>query len=54
MTTTDHMKIKWLWMWIGGSITRVAGTGLVIGIFIVAYGATPGRAMADLLAHLPP
>lgn len=48
------MKIKWLWMWIGGSITRVAGTGLVVGIFILAYGATPGQAMADLLAHLPP
>lgn len=47
------MKIKWLWMWLGGSITRVAGTGFVIGIFITAYGATPGQAMADLLAHLP-
>ncbi|MBI3526580.1 MAG: hypothetical protein HY067_01275 [Betaproteobacteria bacterium] len=47
------MKIKWLWMWIGGAITRVAGTGLVVGIFIAAYGAAPGQAMADLLAHLP-
>jgi hypothetical protein len=41
-------------MWIGGSITRVAGTGLVIGIFIVIYGATPGQAVADFLVHLPP
>jgi len=48
------MKTKWFWMWIGGSITRVAGTGLVIGLFIVAYGAAPGQAMADLLARLPP
>lgn len=48
------MSIKWFWMWIGGAITRVAGTGLVIGIFIVAYGATPGQAVADLMAHLPP
>ena len=47
------MKIRWLWMWIGGSITRVAGTGLVIGVFILAYGATPGQALADLLTHLP-
>ena len=48
------MKIKWFWMWIGGSIGRVAGTGLVIGIFIVSYGAAPGQAIADLLTHLPP
>ncbi|MDZ4255028.1 MAG: hypothetical protein U1A72_20860 [Sulfuritalea sp.] len=48
------MKIKWLWMWVGGSITRVAGTGLVVGLFIVAYGATPGQALADLLTALPP
>ena len=48
------MKINWLWMWIGGAISRAAGTGIVIGIFIVTYGATPGQAMADLLAHLPP
>ena len=48
------MKIKWFWMWIGGSITRAAGTGLVIGIFILVYGATPGQAVADLFVHLPP
>jgi hypothetical protein len=48
------MKPNWFWMWIGGAITRVAATGLVIGLFIVAYGATPGQAMADLLRHLPP
>ena len=47
------MRIKWLWMWIGGSISRVAGTGLIIGIFILVYGATPGQAFADLLSHLP-
>jgi len=48
------VKIKWLWMWIGGSITRAAGAGLAVGIFILAYGATPGQAVAELLAHLPP
>ncbi len=47
------MKINWLGMWIGGSISRVAGTGLIIGIFILVYGATPGQAFADLLSHLP-
>ena len=47
------MKFKWLWMWIGGSISRVTGTGLFIGIFILIYGATPGQAFADLLSHLP-
>jgi len=47
------MKIKWFWMWIGGSITRVAGAGLIIGLFILIYGATPGQAFADLLTHLP-
>ena len=48
------MNMKWFWMWIGGAIGRVAGTGLVIGIFIVVYGAAPGQAVADLLTHLPP
>jgi len=48
------MKIKWFWMWIGGSISRVAGTGLFIGIFTVIYGATPGQAIANLLTNLPP
>lgn len=48
------MKIKWLWMWVGGSITRAAGAGLVVGIFILVYGATPGQAVAELLANLPP
>ena len=46
--------MRWFWMWIGGAITRVAGTGLVIGIFIVIYGAAPGQALADLLTRLPP
>ena len=46
--------MKSFWMWIGGAITRAAGTGLVVGIFIVLYGATPGQAVADLLKHLPP
>src|SRR5262245_24864315 len=47
------MKMRWVWMWIGGSITRVAGTGIVVGAFIVLYGATPGQAFADFLTHLP-
>ena len=47
------MKIKWFWMWIGGSISRAAGVGLAIGIFILIYGATPGQAFADLLSQLP-
>lgn len=41
-------------MWIGGAISRAAGTGLVAGIFILIYGATPGQAMANLLGNLPP
>lgn len=41
-------------MWIGGAISRAADTGLVIRVFIVTYGATPGQAMADLLSNLPP
>lgn len=48
------MKNKWLWMWIGGALSRAAGTGLVIGIFTVIYGATPGEAMTNLLTNLPP
>lgn len=48
------MKVNWFWMWIGGAIGRVAGTGIIVGLFIVAYGATPGQAMAELLTHLPP
>ncbi len=48
------MKTCWFWMWIGGAIGRAAGTGLVIGIFIVIYGATPGQAVADLITHIPP
>ena len=31
------MKTKWFWMWVGGAIGRVAGTGLIIGIFTVLY-----------------
>ena len=49
-----NMPFKWLWIWIGGAISRVAGTGLLIGFFILAYGATPGQAVADLLGNLPP
>lgn len=45
--------MKSFWMWIGGSITRAAGTGLVVGVFIVLYGATPAQAVADLLKVLP-
>jgi hypothetical protein len=48
------MRINWFLMWIGGSITRVAGSGLVFGLFFVIYGATPGEAMADLFSQLPP
>jgi hypothetical protein len=48
------MKTSWFWMWIGGAIGRAAGTGLVVGIFIVIYGAIPGQAVADLITHLPP
>jgi len=50
---TPVRYMNMFWMWIGGSITRVAGTGLVVGIFIVAYGATPGQAVADLVTQLP-
>ena len=47
------MKIKWLWMWIGGAISRAAGAGLVFGVFIVIFGATPGQVIADLFAQPP-
>lgn len=53
-SAVHHMKIKWLLMWVGGSITKVAGAGLVTGVFIVVYGVTPGQAMAELFAVLPP
>ena len=48
------MNPRSLLMWIGGSITRVAGTGLVIGVFMMVYGAAPGQAVADFLTRLPP
>jgi hypothetical protein len=50
---TDHGDMKSFWMWIGGAVTRTAGTGIVVGLFIVIYGATPGQAVADLLRVLP-
>jgi hypothetical protein len=40
-------------MWIGGAISRAAGTGLVIGVFIVIFGATPGQIFADLFTEPP-
>lgn len=40
-------------MWIGGAISRVAGTGLVIGLFIVIFGATPGQVIAALFTNPP-
>ena len=46
--------MKSFWLWIGGAVTRAAGTGFVVGLFIVLYGATPGQAVADLLKVLPP
>mgnify|MGYP001557807376 FL=1 len=46
--------MKSFWLWIGGAVTRAAGTGLVVGFFIVIYGATPGQAAADLISALPP
>lgn len=48
------MKINWFWMWIGGAISRVAGTALVVGSIIVVFGTTPGQAVAELLVNLPP
>jgi hypothetical protein len=47
------MSFKWLWFWIGGAISRVAGTGLVLGLFIFVYGVTPGQAIADFLGNPP-
>lgn len=47
------MKIKWFLMWIGGAISRVAGTGLVIGVFIAIFGVIPGQVIADLFTNPP-
>lgn len=47
------MKINWFWMWIGGAISRVAGTALVIGIFFVLFGMLPWQAVTDLLIDPP-
>jgi hypothetical protein len=39
--------------WIGGGITKVAASGVVAGILIVATGLTPGEAAAYLLRNPP-
>jgi hypothetical protein len=40
--------------YIGGSISRVAGTALVIGTFFVLVGVTPWQFVAQLIANPPP
>lgn len=39
---------------IGGSVGRVAGAGIVAGIFIVIFGVTPAIWFAELVKHPPP
>lgn len=45
--------MNWLLYWVGGSIGRVAGAGVVFGIFLTLFGVTPGEAVASLLATTP-
>lgn len=40
-------------MWIGGSVGRVAGTGILSGLILIIYGMAPGALVAELLLHPP-
>lgn len=46
-------QVHSLLQWVGGAITRVAGTALAFGVFITVVGLTPGDAVARLLITLP-
>lgn len=53
VTLTLMRKVRSLLQWIGGAITRVAGTALVFGVFFVIFGLTPGDAVVGWLVALP-
>jgi hypothetical protein len=38
---------------VGGAITRVAGSALLIGVFFVLVGVTPWQYVAELIGHPP-
>ena len=42
-----------LLQWVGGSISRVAGTAFVVAIFMIIFGLTPAQALAGWLVALP-
>jgi hypothetical protein len=46
-------KVGGLLNWFGGSIGRAAGTGLIIGLFMVVFGMTPAQAVAYLIETPP-
>ena len=43
--------MKWLLPFIGGRITRIAGAGILIGVFMLAFGVTPSQAVADWVVN---
>ncbi len=42
-----------LFQFIGGAIGRVAGTGLIVGVFFVVFGVTPWEFIAELVTEPP-
>lgn len=40
-------------MWLGGSISRVAGTGIASGIFLVVFGLSPTQAVVAFIKSPP-
>jgi hypothetical protein len=47
-------QVHGLLQWVGGAITRVAGTALVFGAFFVLFGLTPADAVVRWAFRLPP
>ena len=48
-----HSAVGSLFQFVGGAIGRVAGTGLVIGVFFVVVGVTPWEFIAKLIIEPP-
>lgn len=46
-------ELRTVLQWIGGAITRVAGTAMVVGLFFVIFGLTPLEAAVRWLVALP-
>jgi|SRR5260370_916603 hypothetical protein len=42
-----------LFQFVGGGIGRVALSGILIGLFLVLVGVTPGQFVADVIQHPP-